>query len=347
MRVNRGGYLGNYRRSLRNSDLDGTRRIDGRLTGRTWRKLEIPFSGRTSILDGGRIVRRETDRYSSALTTRSLYDYHRTSYPSRRIFSWNTWPNCCRPICYTRGPRYTFGFFWPYYHRKFIFISIGGYWPGYTYRRYYWYGCHPYAWYGYWPPENVVLGGDYNYYYYSDKPAQSQALDQAQENLEENPPPEPAQETPADQYFEQAVKAFAAGDYATAAAKFSDARELAPDDIVLPFAYAQALFADGRYEKAAQLLRTALAKCSPEKEGVFYPRGLYRDEAVLQQQIEQLAEKIKQGDFDADLELLLGYQLLGTGRLDEAASHLQTARLNAYNSQGASVLLKLLKKLTR
>jgi len=298
-------------------------------------------------VDSGRINRKAPYSYDSPLPQRSVYHYHNDYYPSHRIFYWVTWPNCCRPICYTWGPRYTFGFFWPYYHRRFIFVSIGGYWPCYTYRRYYWYGCHPYAWYGYWPPEYVIAGDTYNYYYYNEKPPQSQAVAEAQKKLDENPPAEPAQETPADRNFDQAVKAFGAGEYAAATAKFHDAQQLSPDDIVLPFAHAQALFAGGEYTKSAEVLRGALAKSSPDKEGVFYPRGLYSDQTVLQGQIEQLAEKIKQSEPDADLELLLGYQLLGTGKHDEAASHLQNARLNADNTQAATVLLNLLEKLQK
>ena len=63
---------------------------------------------------------------------------------------------------------------WPYYHRKYVFVSLGGWWPyDYTYMRYYWYGYHPYLWYGYYPvAREVVVGSDnyytYNYNYYGD-----------------------------------------------------------------------------------------------------------------------------------------------------------------------------------
>jgi len=275
----------------------------------------------------------------------SRYRYHREFYPRHRIFYWISWPNCCRPICYTWGPHLTFGYFWPYYHRKFVFISLGGYWPCYTYRRYYWYGWHPYRWYGDCPPEYVIAGNTYNYYYYRDDPPRQDALSQAQKRLEERPPAEPEQESQADRYFEEAVKAFEAGDYAIATAKFDDALKLAPDDIVLPFAYVQALFASGEYESAAEFLRKALIKVSPEKEGVFYPRGLYPNDSILQQQVEQLTRVVRLNPNDADLQLLLGYQLLGMGQLEEAGAHLQNARLDSGNSQAATLLINLLKKL--
>ena len=123
--------------------------------------------------------------------------------------------------------------------------------------------------------------------------------------------------------------------------------ELAPDEIVLPFAYVQAVFAQGEYESAADALREVLAKTSPEKEGVFYPRGLYPAENALQAQVDQLGEKATSNPLDADLQLLLGYQLLGMGRLDEAAKPLANARLDYNNHQAATRLLSLLEKLKK
>ena len=83
--------------------------------------------------------------------------------------------------------------------------------------------------------------------------------------------------------------------------------------MILPFAYAQALFADGEYTKSAELLREALSRASPEKEGVFYPRGLYANDDVLYAQIEDLVDKLDRFGYDADMQLLLGYHLLGVG----------------------------------
>ena len=275
---------------------------------------------------------------------RSLYHYHRDHYPSSRIFYWVSWPNCCRPICYPWGPHYTFGSFWPYYHRRFVFVSLGGYWPCYTYRRYYWYGCHPNKWYGHYPPGYVIAGDTYNYYYYNDAP-QGEVLDEAHREFEQAPRAEPSQESQTDRLFEQAVKAFEAADYAAAAAKFRDARDREPGDIVLPFAYVQALFAGGEYKASAAALREGLAKASPEEEGVFFPRGLYPQESILQQHIEQLSRAAQPDPSDSDLKLLLGYQLLGMGKLDEAGGHLHSASTDEKNSQSATVLLGLLEKL--
>lgn len=321
----------------------------GRSSGRISRKLGTSHelsSSSSSSAHSGRTDRKSGSYGYEPYSRRSLYHYHRDYYPSRRIFHWVSWPDCCRPICYTWGPRYTFGFFWPYYHRKFVFVTLGGYWPAYTYRRYYWYGCHPYRWYGDYPPGYVIAGDTYNYYYYDEAP-QGEALNEAHREFEQAPPAEPSDESQADRYFEQAVKDFEAGDYAAAAAKFRNAQDSAPDDIVLPFARVQALFANGEYKAAAQGLREALTKTSPEEEGVFFPRGLYPDENTLQQHIEQLGRAAQLDPADSDLKLLLGYQLLGTGKFNEASRYLQGARLDDRNAQAATVLTNLLEKLNK
>jgi len=315
----------------------------GSSSSRVSRKLDVMPSDRSTTTPVSSRVDRKANYYDYPSTRRSLYHYNRDHYPSHRIFYWISWPDCCRPICYDWGPSFTFGYFWPYYHRKFVFVSLGGYWPCYSYRRYYWYGWHPYNWYGDCPPEYSIAGNTYNYYYYNTAP-QGPALNEAHQKLEETAPPKPADETKADRYFDEAVKAFEAGDYATSTTKFNDAMQISPEDIVLPFAHVQALFAGGEYQKAGEALREALLKTSPQQEGVFYPRGLYPDENILKQQAEHLSQSVEQNPADASLRLLLGYQFLGMGKLDEAALHLENARLNSHTSQPAALLIGLLEK---
>jgi tetratricopeptide (TPR) repeat protein len=231
-----------------------------------------------------------------------------------------------------------------------MFVSLGGYWPlGYTYTRYYWYGCHPYNWYGYYPVAREVYGSNYNYYTYNYYTTDDGVYQPARVNSEvfdniadQTAPPQQA--TLADVYFEEAVKAFEVAQYNTAALKFYQALELAPDDMVLPFAYAQALLASEQYTKAAEVLRGALAKVSPEKEGVFFPRGLYRDEKTLLAHIDRLADRAAQFSFDADLQLLLGYQLLGIAQYDKAIEPLLNAGKDLKNAKAAGVLMELLEK---
>jgi len=265
---------------------------------------------------------------------------------------------------YSFGPWSTFRYFYPYYHRKYLFVSLGGYWPlSYRYRRYYWYGYHPYTWYGYYPIAREVQGDTYNYYtynYYNDDnavasvsgpvidgitPVDHNTFADVREKLAQQAAEEPGEVTLADTYFEEAVKAFEADNYEVAIEKFGEAMALAPDDIILPFAYSQALFAKEQYSEAAEVLRGTLANVSPDKEGVFYPRGLYSDDDGLFEQINRLAEKAELYSFDADLQLLLGYQLLGIGKLDEAVEPLQRASRDRENAVAATTLLNVLEKI--
>lgn len=273
------------------------------------------------------------------------------------------WPQYRTIVYYSYGPWYTYRCVYPYYLRKYAFVSIGGYWPvHYSYLRYYWYGYHPYVWQGYYPIATEVAGNTYNYYtynYYGDttQPSQSviggsnqitpvdhntfadvrarMALQQAQE---------PATATVADIYFEEAVKAFEKADYTLALEKFALARQNAPEDMVLPFAYAQTLFAKGQYTEAAATIRQVVENLKPETEGVLYPRGLYAKEEVLFEQIVSLAEKAELNNTDSDLQLLLGYHLLGIGETDQAIGPLEQAIRDPKNARAAAVLLDLAKK---
>jgi len=228
----------------------------------------------------------------------------------------------------------------------------------YGYIRYYWYGCHPYYWCGYYPVAQEVQGDTYNYYTYNycyqDDAVQSSAysaehiaypLNAERSTLSLQPAAEPSQPTVADKYFEEAVKAFEAGNYNAAVEKFACAMEYAPEDMVLPFAYVQALLANEQYTDAANVLRAALEKVSPEKEGVFFARGLYPNDDVLSQQIDRLAEKAAAYSYDGDLQLLWGYQLLGIGEVDQALEPLSRAMQDLQNATAAKVLLNLAEKI--
>jgi tetratricopeptide (TPR) repeat protein len=243
---------------------------------------------------------------------------------------------------------------WPFYHRKYVFVSLGGWWPvGYPYVRYYWYGWHPYHWYGAYPVLERYGGDTHNYYYYNYyggspaaeggrlQPVDHTTFEDVREKLSQ-----PAAATPADRYFADAVEAFEKGLYEEAADKLEAAVAEAPDDVVMPFAYVQALFACGRYSDAAGVLRESIERIEPDREGLFFPRGLYTDDDVFFEQIDALAAETERFSMDADLRLLLGYQLLGAGRLDEAHGPLEAARLDSTNEAAAVRLLELLEKLT-
>jgi len=271
------------------------------------------------------------------------------------------WPRYHYPVYYRWGPYWSHRWVHPYYHRKYVFVSLGGWWPwDYTYARYYWYGWHPYTWYGYYPIPRQVDTGTYNYYTYNyytqDEGAaadstvlpygiDAETLAKVQERIAQQEAVEPAAQTQADLRFEEGVTSFEAGRYAEAAGAFSAAMALSPEDAILPFAYAQSLFADKQYSEAAEVLRSALLKVTPEEQGVFYPRGLYANDDALFEQIEQLLDKVETYGFDADLKLLLGYHLLGVGETEYARAPLEQAGQDLKNVQAATVLLDLLKKM--
>ena len=291
-----------------------------------------------------------------SLVRHSYHRVHEYLDRHRRLRHSVVWPTHSLLLHYSWGLRHTFTHFYPYYHRKYVFVSLGGWWPlRCSYRRYYWYGYHPYTWHGYYPVAREVQSDTHNYYtynYYSNEGTVAAdsipAVDHTtfadvREKLAQQAP-EPAEPTLADTYFEAAVKAFEAAQYETAAEKFARAMQLAPEDIILPFAYSQALFANGQYAEAAAVLRKVLEKIAPEKEGVFYPRGLYADDDMLLQQLDCLFEQADLRSSDPNLQLLLGYQLLGIGETDAAIAHLLSAAQDEENTLAAAVLLQLAEK---
>jgi len=348
---------------------DADLRVLGKLSDRSSLRKAVPQEQTTIINDRivdtrDRIDDTRIHRYATVMPSRVIYqdrphlaghvqhyDHTYRDYNGllcRRII----WPRYRFMLHYNRGPWFTYRYFYPYYHRKYLFVSLGGYWPtGYRYVRYYWYGCHPYQWYGYYPMAREVQGDTYNYYtynYYTDDNVAYQPNQVANTEILEDlarQEAEPEQASLADVYFEEAVKVFETGKYDMAVEKFAKAMEFAPDDMILPFAYSQALMANEQYSQAAEILRAALARVSPEKEGVFYPRGLYANEDALLGQIDILAEKTELYSFDADLQLLLGYQLLGIGETDRAVEPLMNAGRDLENANAAAVLIKLVEKI--
>lgn len=316
---------------------------------RSGRQRRNQRKGSTKYEDRSRVVKR-IHRHEHVYRDRRSRISHRIVWPGYRF-----------PVYYSWGPLWTFRYVYPYYHRRYVFVGLGGYWPThYNYLRYYWYGYHPYDWYGYYPMAHEVAGDTDNYYTYNYNYADSLSpsasyqptgsvdhttFADVRERLAQQTPAEPDAQTSADDYFEEGVKAFEEGDYAAAAQQFAEAMDLAPEDMVLPFAYAQALFANGQYSEAAQALRSALQNVLAEAEGVFYPRGLYTEEDLLFEQIDLLSEVAELYSSDADIQLLLGYQLLGIGEIDEAFEPLHQASLDLNNKDSAAILLDLLERI--
>ncbi len=284
------------------------------------------------------------------------YDYY-DSY--RRRCHRVIWPQYNCRIYYPCRSRTLVACHYPYYHRKYVFVSLGGWWPSYyDSTRYYWYGWHPYRWYGY-SPVPYEVGGVYNNYTYNyygaDGTAQSSSrsampgsMAPAEQAVGVDPSSDGAPIAgPADHHFSAGVKAFEEGHYAMAATSFQQAMETAPGDKILPFAYAQALFADGHYRDAVSVLRLALASSESTEEapGVFYPRGLYQDDDQLFTHIDQFMDVQESQPQDADLKLLLGYHLLGIGEVSLARSYLEDVESSPETQPAAQTLLVLADRL--
>lgn len=292
-------------------------------------------------------------------------DPHWRHYGSGFYFSWSS-SSCgvvvSLPYYHTTvhygTPYYGLSYCYPRYHRKYVFVSLGGYWPyDYRYRRYYWYGCHPYYWYGshvIYEPTPSVTYNTYNYYNtnttadttgygFSSSAQPYYTLG----NPKEEPVDEPQFQTAADLCFDHAVTLFAAGSYDDAVEQFREAVKLSPDDVILPFTYSQALFAQGDYAHAATVLRTAMLNIPEDELTIYYPRGLYEDEKVLNGQIDQLRIAAEKEPFASDYQLLLGYQYLGLGDLQKARVPLTTAASDPANQIAAGKLLELAAQLEK
>jgi hypothetical protein len=95
------------------------------------------------------------------------------------------------------------------------------------------------------------------------------------------------------------------------------------------------------------VLRQALKKLPPDKESVFYPRGLYANDDVLFKQVEELMNKQDESGDNPDLQLLLGYHLLGTGETGYAREAIEQASQDEKNTEAVGVLLRLLEKVEK
>lgn len=283
---------------------------------------------------------------------------HSGSYFSL-TFSLNS---CARLACVPYRSCWGLTYYYPRYHRRYVFVSIGGWWPyEYRYIRYYWYGCHPYYWYG--PtvisPAPVLEQNTYNTYnYYGSTAVTSQKSSTAWKYpfgdtnydvsgyIEKiSAPDAPQFQTAADLCFDRAVNLFLTGKYAEAADQFREAIRISPEDIILPFTYSQALLADGDYARAAAVLRSAVLAVPDDQLTIYYPRGLYDKEETLLAQIQALQKAAEEEPFAADFYLLLGYQYIGMEQYDKAAEYLEKAAKDPANQPAAQKLLDLLAQL--
>lgn len=298
-------------------------------------------------------------RYHRNHHTHLFRDHH------RRLCFQMIWPKYRLPVWYHRGHHVRHHYVYPYYKRRYVFVSLNGCWPSHhSYIRYHWYPTHYYSWYGYHPVAQRVQSDTYNYYtynYYGDQAStvvdfapvttpsifvSHETFADIREKLAAEKETGPPQQELSDIFFEAAVKAFEDGNYQEAADRFDWALQQAPDDQIIPFAYAQALFADGQYQNAAASLRGTLQTIDPEKDGIIYPRGLYLEEEILLKQVDLLTETAEKNPLDSNLQLLLGYHLLGLGNTEESIPLLTAAVVDPMNTAAATVLLNLAQKIT-
>lgn len=239
-----------------------------------------------------------------------------------------------RLVYFGKGISFGVSYIYPEYHRKYMFVSVGGHRPiDRRYRRYYRYGCHPGRWYGTYPQEYpVVENTTYNVNNYYESAPNAGVVDS------------PAKETAADRYFDRAVEAFEAGNYTRAIGQIRRAIGFAPQDEILPFTLAQAYFADGQYTDAALVLRETFGKMPRDKETIYYPRGLYADQEVLAEQIELLEAAAEVKPLNGDVNLLMAYHRLGMGELDMVAGQLEKAAQDDDNAVAVVIMSDLLGK---
>jgi len=337
--------------------------------GRTFTKnfSKTVVRDKTKRFDRPRVIRPHDEaRNQYSLNKRGKRFFQvRKRFPGRRpgrIFRHITWRGYGYPVYYRHGPDLFVHYVRPAYHRKYVFVSFGNYWPAYySSLRYSWYGLHPYNWYGSYPTAYAAGGDTYNYYTYnyeSDAPqsyttseyngplesVDETTFEDVRQKLAEQGQEQPEAETLVDKFFEEGVVAFEQENYDTSAAAFADAIALEPNDLILPFAYVQALFASEQYSRAADILRLALVQMPAEEQGLFFPRGLYSDDEILFGQIDKLQNKAETFAYDPDMSLLLGYQLIGVEKHDEARQWLEQAGQYDLNTDATVILGDLLDK---
>ena len=89
-------------------------------------------------------------------------------------------------------------------------------------------------------------------------------------------------------------------------------------------------------------LRHALQTAITQKQDVAFAIDLYPDEGILNGQIDALKKAVISEPQRADLQLLLGYQLFGIGRYEQALEALRHAESDKVNQQSAKVLIDII-----
>jgi len=222
-----------------------------------------------------------------------------------------------------------------YYPRRYLFFSLPYYRYYYPYPVYY----YPEPYYGYVYDDYKPAGSQQQLYVGAD------TFRDVREKLGRQKAVESALQERVNRHLDNIAGSFADSDFTEALLLARQAAQAEPDSSVLRFVHSQCLFAAGEYGEAAVVLRDALLKSDSEQAGVFYSPGLYPDQDILAAQISDLIDAAAEAkQFDAHLQLLLGYQLLGIGRYEDALDALQKAKLDYMNKKAAELLIDVLEK---
>ncbi|MHC4365012.1 MAG: tetratricopeptide repeat protein [Planctomycetota bacterium] len=228
-------------------------------------------------------------------------------------------------------------------YRYFAYFTFPYYWHYYPYYDYYYYPYyrHRYPSYYYsddrtYPTEPDADSPVDEYEPYSDR------FRDVRERMDEEEAQADAQQTGIDRHLDNIAEVFAAGDFDKALLLAKEAVDEEPDSAALRLLYSQTLFATEKHAYAAVVLRYALAQIQRQQQDLSYPIGFYPDESALNAQIDNLARKAKDNPDRADLQLLLGYQLLGVHKFDQAELPLQKARDDVINADAARMLIDVL-----
>ncbi|MHC4156572.1 MAG: tetratricopeptide repeat protein, partial [Planctomycetota bacterium] len=331
-----GSFRGGSRRAGRRSASGGSFRSGSFRTGRNSARAGSFSRGSRSFSTNTRVY--HTGRHSRT-STRHGAAHRRPGIARHKNYRYHGRHRRHGSYFYFSLPYYRYYWGYPYYYsaRPYYYYSLPYYRYYYPYREYYQYEYHTYDY----PPRT--------YRQRQPRPPQDSCTDDQYRTpaQQADEPPEQTQDAAEyvqpDPLMKEIADAFAARDYEKAARQANQALTYKPENAVLPFVYSQALFAGGKYSQAADVLREAVRNLDAEKE-VLYPLGFYPDQDVLNDQIATLSDAAAAQPSNADLQLLLGYQLLGVARYNEALGALHKAKADYVNKEAAGILIEILEK---
>ncbi len=187
----------------------------------------------------------------------------------------------------------------------------------------------------------------YRYYPYSyrdDSYTDAYRKNQQEESTEDQTAADETLDDQVIRHLDSISQAFADGKYEQATRYAEEAVIDNSDNALLRFVHSQTLFATGKYTNAAAVLRRALQTAVTQKQEVAFAIDLYPDEDILNGQIDALKKAVSSEPERADLRLLLGYQLFGVGRYEQALESLRHAKSDKVNQQSAKVLIDIIVK---